>query len=273
MFEPTTVGISRLTGDLVVLGFAPMVAYGIILLLSGPVKLSKPIYILILILHCCMLFLSATRSAYLCLLAFAIFTVFRGSANPVARRVSYGIIVATALVIFTGLSPSANARIVRETDSIDSLDGRLGLWKDLGEAALTKSPVIGLGYAAASRKYGLEYADWSGTAHSAFVEVLVGGGLLGSFVFIILWLVLGLQTVAVLKRTPGAYGLAACALLIAIFLASNVGEGIDAGTTGFTFWCVAAILPALRARPLHRRGSEIGSMSRNEELLGRLAGA
>jgi hypothetical protein len=179
-----------------------------------------------------------------------VFAILKGSASPLARRVGFGLVAAGALVVGTGIFQNASARIVRETEQLDSLDGRTGLWKHLSEVTLDKSPIIGLGYYAASRKYGLEYAEWSGTAHSAFVEVLAGGGVLSLAAMIALWLALGVSAAFLLARRNDALAFAACSLLVSIFLASNVGEGIDAGPTGFTFWCVAAILPALRLAPV-----------------------
>jgi len=246
MFDPTSVGLSRLHGDLVVLGFAQMAACATILLLSLPRRISRPVYVVLLFLYGCMLFLSVTRSAYLCLFAFAAVALLRRPASAPARRTAYVLVLGAMLVASTGLWQSISPRMIRETDTLDTLDGRLGLWQYLSNITLSKSPVIGLGYYAASREYGMAYEEWSGTAHSAFVEVLVGGGLASFLIVLVLWVVLAASAASLLFRRKDPYVFASCSLLLAVLIASNVGEGMEAGPIGFTFWCLATILPTLR---------------------------
>lgn len=260
MFRATNVDIPRLEGDLVVLGFGQMATCGMIVLLSMPTRLSRPVYLLVFAFFAGMIVLSVTRSAYLCLFAFAILAVLRRPASASARRTGYGLILGAMLVISTGLLSRVSPWVLRESETIDTLDGRVGLWQYLGHTTLSKSPVLGLGYYAASREYGSQYEGWSGTAHSAFVEVLVGGGLASLSIMIALWVVLGLSAASVFFRTNDALVFAVCSLLIAVFLASNVGEGIEAGPIGFTFWCLAAIVPSLQASSprakVHTYGSD-----------------
>jgi hypothetical protein len=259
MFRATSVDVSRLDGDLVVLGFGQMATCGMILLLSMPTGLSRPVYLLVIAFFACMIVLSVTRSAYLCLFAFAILAVLRRPASASARRTGYGLILSAILVISTGLLPRISPWVLRESETIDTLDGRIGLWQYLSHITLSKSPVLGLGYYAASREYGSKYEEWSGTAHSAFVEVFVGGGLASLSVMIALWVVLGLSAGSLLFRTNDALVFAVVSLLIAVLLASNVGEGIEAGPIGFTFWCLVAILPALRVSSLRAKVHTHGS--------------
>jgi O-antigen ligase len=112
---------------------------------------------------------------------------------------------------------------------------------------LRESPIIGLGYYSASRVLGPQYNPGLGNAHSAFVEILVGGGLLGGTLFFLLYAVLiGYAGKLLLIRRDDPLAFAVVGLFAITFVMSTtVTDGIQSGPVGFTFWSVTALLPAV----------------------------
>jgi hypothetical protein len=249
-FEPVESAGLRLRVDQITPGVGRVAAFAIILLLSIAPKLPGMLYLSLLALDVAILVASYTRSAYLCLFAFLVLALVKKTQSVAPRRVAYLLLAAIPVLLATGLLPRIVPFVVRESESLGDLSGRTNLWAYLADVTLTQSPWIGLGYYSASRIGGLQFSSWSGTAHSAFAEVLVGGGLLSLGLFALLWGALLLFATSLLFRRRDRYAFAACSLLVAVFLVSHVGEGIDSGPFGFTFWCLAAILPALHSQPV-----------------------
>ena len=238
----------RLRVDQITLGLGPVAIFAIILLLTIAPPLPRILYLLLLAMDVIILVFSFTRSAYLCLLVFLALALVTRARAAAPRRLAYLSLAAILLLLVAGVLPRIAPWLVREPESLDTLTGRTGLWAYLAEVTFRESPWIGLGYWSASRIYALQYHPSFGTAHSSFVEVLLGGGLLSVSIFTLLWLVLLLCAASLLRHTRDRYAFAACSLLFSVFLVSQVGEGIDPGGTGFTFWCLLAILPSIRDR-------------------------
>lgn len=240
-----SLGITQLHGDLVVLGFAQMTACGVILLLSLPNKsIHLGVRLFGTLLLGGLLILTASRSAYLCVAVFCLLTLLVMPRSALTRVGAMGISISAISLSVSPLAGDVSPWILRNTDSLSTLDGRLGLWRYLVHVVFQRSPLIGTGFCAGAREYSLRYASWSGSAHSAFVEALVGGGVAGFVLVIALWLVLGCYALMLVKMRS-AFGFAACALLVAVLIASNVGEGLQASPIGMTFWMLVAIIPTL----------------------------
>ena len=246
-------GKLRLRVDQITLGVGQVAAFAIILLLTIAPQLPRMLYLFLLTLDVAILVASLTRSAYLCLFAFLALALVTRAQGAAPRRLAYLSLAAIPLLLVTGLLPRIILSLVREPETLGTLTGRIGLWAYLADVTLRESPWIGLGYYSASRVYGPQYHPSFGTAHSAFVEVLVGGGLLSLGLFALLWSVLLLFATSLLLRTTDRHAFAACCLLVSVFVVSQVGEGIDSGPAGFTFWSLAAILPRLHSRRLFDR--------------------
>ena len=67
------------------------------------------------------------------------------------------------------------------------MSARIPLWQHLTSTVMREAPLTGLGYYAASRVYAIEFNRGLGNAHSAFFEVLLGGGLVAVYVLPVIW--------------------------------------------------------------------------------------
>jgi hypothetical protein len=252
-FEAMPSGGLRLRAMQIAWGPGAIAALAVILLLTIAPRLPRILYLPLLALDVAILVVSYTRSAYLGLFAFLALALLKRTKSVAPRRVAYLLLAAIPVLLATGLLTRVVPVVVRESESLSTLSGRTGLWAYLAGVTLKESPWIGLGYYSASRTYGFQYSEWSGTAHSAFVEVLVGGGLLSLALFALLWFVLLLFATSLLLRTKDRYAFAACCLLVSLFVTCQVSEAIGPGASGFTFWCLAAILPRLHSGRLFDR--------------------
>jgi O-antigen ligase len=154
----------------------------------------------------------------------------------------------------------------RDPETVTNMGDRVGLWRHLTTVTLNQSPWFGLGYYSASRIHGPEYNPGLGTAHSMFIEVLSGGGVLSFAPLIALCVTLSTYAVRLLYLRRDRFSFAASSLFIACLLLGFTGEELDSGPVAMGFWFCAAVLPLLyeqslkRARavcrPLHELGEQ-----------------
>src|SRR5215510_11894315 len=119
-----------------------------------------------------------------------------------------------------------------------SLHDALPLWQHLTSVVMSEAPITGLGYYAASRLVATEYNPFLGTAHSAFFEVLVGGGVLGVALYLMLcasmvWFAVHLLWVA--REQPNTLA-AAGLLVVALIMGVTSESALNPGPLGFAFW-------------------------------------
>jgi len=249
VLNPSTEGsFPRLRGDL----YAPIgtvTVFAIALLLANPPAISKPVFLVMLGLFATLLVLSQTRAAYVSISIFVILALVRRPKVATLRRFLWAIPASIVMLTLTGLMPYVTRWIVREPGTASDLGGRVELWSYVSDAVLKKSPLIGLGYYSAARILSLEFAPNIGNAHSGFIEVLVGGGILSLAVLALLWCVLIGHILKLLSRKNDRLSFAASSLLPLIFLMAAGGWGdFDSGPLALTFWCLAAMLPLLQHR-------------------------
>jgi hypothetical protein len=128
------------------------------------------------------IYLGQTRSVIAAVvLAIAVAMWFRGRQKPVARYlglgyylVGIGLLVMVAAQQITGyLSRGESA------ESITSLSGRIPLWElALGQFVTLQDWLVGFGYGAA-RVLLVPTTPWAGSAHSTWIELLLGIGVIG----------------------------------------------------------------------------------------------
>ena len=247
---------SRLTGDMI----APagsVSALALILLLTSCPRLRMTTFLVLFMLFVIVLVFSRTRSAYAVIIGVLASGLFIRPKIRALRGLSVAVLAVMPILLISGLVPQLTQWVVRDPDpkSLSTLSDRTGLWTYLADVTLTKSPWIGLGYYSASRVYGPKYNPGLGNAHSAFMEVFVGGGILSTAVMILLCCVLLTYAIVLLCRQSDRFSFATSSLLVTVLLLGQVGEAIDAGPVGFTFWSLAATLPLLH----ERLGAKIGS--------------
>ncbi len=240
---------SRLRGDLIA-STGVVSAFAIILLVTNVRKIWRVLPLSLCALFLGLLALSLMRTAYLVvILFFALAVLKRPNVRPL-RQFTF-IISFLVLTLYAGSwLPRLNQ--YRDPETISTLSERTGLWRHLVEVTMTRSPWLGLGYYSASRIYGPEYNPGFGTAHSMFLEVLLGGGLLSFTLLIALCLILSMYSIRLSWSGKDRWCFVTVSLFIACLLLGFIGEGIDSGPAAISFWYSATALPLLYERSLKR---------------------
>jgi hypothetical protein len=233
---------SRLFGELIAqTGVVSVLA--IMLLLTGLQKIWRALPLAVLALSITLLALSLMRTAYV--IAFLFFTLVllkRPNIKPL-RRCAYGLVASVLLLYAWNRLPRVSQ--YRDPESVATLGDRIGLWRHLTTVTLNRSPWLGLGYYSASRIHGPEYNPGLGTAHSMFIEVLSGGGVLSFVALIALCAVLSTYAARLLYAKRDRFSFATASLFFACLLFGFTGEEIDSGPVAMGFWFCAAALPCL----------------------------
>ncbi|HWR14663.1 MAG TPA: O-antigen ligase family protein [Terriglobales bacterium] len=138
----------------------------------------------------------------------------------------------------------------RDIDTLWTLSDRAGLWAYLANMTISQSPWIGLGYYSASRVYGPEYNPGLGTAHSGFMEVFAGGGVIALAVYVALWIVMAVLAAQIFLRRRDRISVTVLALFAAVALFNSIGSALEADPVGFTFWILVVVMPMIMRMPL-----------------------
>lgn len=250
-------GHMRLRGDpIAVMGTVG--TYSTILLLTKRGKLSRLLFWPLLAMLGVLLALSLTRQAWFFVAAFGFFYLARSSKGSVVRKLWLMFFLSFPLVFLFGVLPALEE--FRATESIWSLTGRTDLWFYLAQVALTKAAWTGLGYYSASRLLGIDFNPGMGTAHSLFVEVLLGGGLLSLIPCLALCFSIVRPAIRLLSRKGTELQFVAGALFLITFSIALLGGDVASGEIGIAFWSLTAAIPALsRSASLGRAPGRVAS--------------
>lgn len=244
VFVTTETGVLRLRGDYLA-GTEGIALFCLVLLLGGVQKVPKIIYGLLLGLCCVLLVASLSRTAYLVLFLFFLLVLFKRPRSTPFRRFAYAFGVAGASALVLGYASAISQ--YRDPESVSTLSDRLGLWTYLSNVTLQKSPLLGLGYYAASRVYGTQYNAGLGTAHSMFFETFLGGGLLAITILIILCVVMSAYVIRVFCQDT-SLSFTVTILFLATMMFGFIGATLDSGPAAIVFWSLAASVPILQNR-------------------------
>ncbi len=253
VFVVSEFGAMRFRGDLLA-QTGEVSVIGLFLLLTIKSDLPKLKFVFWALVLGGVLVFSLARTSYLALFIVVVLAALRRPPIPVLRKVVILLLMTLPLVL-GGLVSALNTQ--RQAEDMWTLSDRVGLWGYLIDATVTQGPWLGLGYFAASRIYGPEYNPDLGTAHSAFVEVYAGGGLLSFAVFLCIWILLAARIGKLYLSRPDVIGFALVALFCAALFLNSMGGELEADPAGFAFWCVLAALPLLAS------GSERASLTKN----------
>ncbi len=218
-------------------------AMGIILLSSYPPRLHRLLALPIMGLFIALLALSSTRAAYVVVAVFLVLAAIRRPDVPALTFINIALGLVGVMLLLFGLMPLVIAWLVRDPTSLQSFSGRIPLWGFLVPIMLQKSPLLGLGFYAASRVYSLQFNVGIGTAHSAFVEVLVGGGVIGCGVFLaVVGVTLLVSLRSFVRRGEEPEVFVTFALLLGVVCLGIVSEEmVIASPTALTFWIVLSV--------------------------------
>jgi hypothetical protein len=235
-------GAMRLHGDPVA-PLSTVVTYSMIFLFLKSRKIPTLIFWPLLIFLSTMLAVSLARHAWFLVIAFLVLYFIRRSGGTVVSKLGYVLLAVFPFVFFFYILPALQE--YRATDSITTLTGRTDLWFYLAQLALTRSAWTGMGYYSASRIFGIDFNPGMGTAHSIFVEVLVGGGLLSLIPCMVLCFVLTRMAFRFLSKDRTDLEFACGTLFIVTIIIGLLGGDFACGEIGITFWSLAVALPAM----------------------------
>jgi hypothetical protein len=236
-------GHMRLRGDpIAVMGHVG--TYSTILLFIKSQQIPRLIFWPLLTLLCTLLAFSLTRQAWFLVLAFLLLYIARRSKGAFVRKFGFLFLAIFPFVFFFYILPVLQE--YRATDSIWSLTGRIDLWFYLVQVTLTRAAWTGLGYYSASRILGIDFNPGLGTAHSIFVEVLLGGGLLSLIPCLALCFWLTRRAFQFLSKDRSDLEFACGTLFIVTMGLGLMGADFGYGQVGITFWSLAAAIPAMQ---------------------------
>jgi O-antigen ligase len=250
-------GVTRVRGDLIA-DTGSVAVIGLVFCLSSMPRLRGAMFWGALSLFGALLAASRARSAYVAFLVFFAIGFVYGKRLPVRKLVLPVAAVAFSVVAMDAVSSTTNY-LVRDRESIETMSDRIPLWQHLTSVVLREAPITGLGYYAASRSIAADYNPNLGNAHSAFFEVLVGGGILGAALYLVLCASLVWFAVRLLRIGSGQPNAVAAAGLLAVVLLMGITTplALQAGPLGFAFWSLTALLPGLsREAARARRAGE-----------------
>lgn len=237
----------RMRGDLIA-DTGAVGAAGLIALLSCAPPLRRWVFALALLLFSALLIFSMTRSAYASVLLFLLLALIRRPRISAVRGFLVFVGVLLLVLIVSRVLPLVVNWIVRDPRSLATLSERVPWWKFLVPIMLKQSPLIGLGFYAAPRVYGLNYAISIGTAHNAFIEVLAGGGVPSGLLFLLIVLGTFLTCFRMFLQTGKSPEIFATFMLLLAVLSVGIvsEEMIIASPTAVTFWLVVSAVQKLR---------------------------
>ena len=236
---------SRLRGDLIA-NTGATAAMGLVLLLACGASLGSVKRVTLSMLLVGLLALSLTRAAYAAALMIVLLAVVRWPNATALRRslcVLFGAVIA---IMLTGWLPDMIALMTRDSGSVESLSDRIPLWQHVLTRSLTESPWIGVGFYA-NREILTEYNRGLGTSHSAFVEILAGGGVVAFLPFMMMLAGLFRQAFrgfVRFGRQPEVFG-AVSLVVVAVAIGLVSEEMVIASPTAFTFWISLSLIPAV----------------------------
>ena len=235
-------GVMRLRGDpIAVMGTVG--TYSTILLFLKHQQIPRWMFWSLLAVLSTLLALSLTRQAWF-LVSASVFLYFsRRSKGAFLRWIGFAFLLVFPFVFVYYILPALQE--YRATDTIWSLTGRTDLWVYLVQVAFARSAWTGLGYYSASRILALDFNSGMGTAHSIFVEVLLGGGLLSLIPCMVLCIWLARQAFRFLSKNRTDLEFACGTIFLVTLAIGLLGGDFASGEIGITFWSLAAALPAM----------------------------
>ncbi|MGH9502873.1 MAG: O-antigen ligase family protein [Terriglobales bacterium] len=247
-------GHMRLRGDpIAVMGTVG--TYSTILLVMKSRQIPRLVFWPLLAMLCTLLAFSLTRQAWFLVLASLLLYVARRSKGTFVRKLGFLFLAIFPFAFFFYILPALQE--YRATESVATLTGRTDLWVYLVGVALLRSPWIGLGYYSASRIFGIDFNPGMGTAHSIFVEVFLGGGLVSLIPCMALCFLLARKAFQLLSKDRTDLEFLCGLLFMVTFTICLLGGDFSSGEIGITFWSLAAALPflSLRGSVPHPSGS------------------
>ncbi len=218
-------------------------------LLAGARFRGRGLHAGLLALGGVLLALSQVRTGYVAVALCLVVLALRGPVSRRARRVILALASVAPFALLTEAWMAVGQYLVRDTYSIATLSDRTPLWQSMLLWVAANAPLFGMGYYSV-RTITLAYNPGIGTAHSAYVEVAAGAGLLGSGALALLLTSVGLGLRRSLRETRGGArdtesSLAMGLLLSCLILGLTSEEMLTGGPPMLTFLMMPAVVEDL----------------------------
>jgi len=132
---------------------------------------------------------------------------------------------------------------VRNPEQLSRLSARIPLWTGLVMGFLRDAPFLGYGFVAGTRVAAIDIVSALGNAHSSFVEVLAGSGILAAGCYLAVWILVAVAAVQGLIRGTD-WDLLHVSLVGIVFLfALTTSYAVLPSVVSFVFWLTVATWP------------------------------
>lgn len=202
------------------------------------------------------IFLTQTRGVIAgIVLAVGLALWLRGREKPIARYLGLTYYVVGALMLIALAATQLLGYLSRgeSPESITTLTGRVPLWEfAIGQLDSLREWALGFGYGSSRVVLISEFA-WAGSAHSTWIELLLGVGLLGTILAVASIIMVGFWLGR--RRSFDRASLVAVSLLTYFLMTSVVSEAMVLPGIGFVFLALVHV-PALARRGLQQEPEE-----------------
>jgi len=214
-------------------------AFAVILLLCTPTARKRSWFWLSL--SSGVLFFSLTRTAWISVFCVLLMIIVL---RPQVWCRKVALIVLLAVLCTVMAVPAL--RNVRDESDVGEIGGRQYFWWGMIYMVLSDSPWFGEGYEAGTRTLAQAVdPTGGGQGHSAFLEVLVGTGIVGSAALCLLLGNLIALCLRFVKRQADAQTFEVMALFAVVLIIGSTWERLDCTPFGFTFWALVSIIPQM----------------------------
>lgn len=221
---------------------APLAILIMAYLIAPPLRLALPLRLGLAVLAFALFILARNRTAFVAvgmLAALSILTISK-KWSPFWKFITVGSLGVVSILLVIGVDPIV-AWVVRNPNQISTFSARIPLWDYLITNMIQRSPIIGLGFYAASRVLGPQAVPGLGNAHSTFIEVLVGGGFLSLGFYLAIWAWIGVKFLRALGRYDRTRYTYINMMLVIFLFGLTTSYGITVSVLSFSFWLVLAI--------------------------------
>lgn len=160
-------------------------------------KNMPKINLIILFISIYLIALSQTRTLYLSILIFTFIQIFYLKTKSSRLKLFVLVIIVILMLFFN--SEWFYAYIVRNTQSLTTLSGRLNVWQFAYEKFL-ENPIFGYGYIAGNRYIAVLSNTGFGDVHNNYLGVMLGVGILGFVPICLLLLSINLKLLKLARK-------------------------------------------------------------------------
>lgn len=202
----------------------------------------------LILLAALLLVLSRGRTAMATLAVVTLLALIRNPRNRGINTLAYLAILGLFMAGILGLGVQLTDFVIRERSTVMTLNQRTLLWQYTINETVRRSPWTGAGFYA-NRATTLAFNPRFGTSHSAYVEILSGGGYPSLAAFLALLITLGKRATTLLVlwgRSPAVFT-TVCLFVIPVVIGLTTEAAILNGPLAFTMWMSVTLIPYVQS--------------------------